>query len=127
MNDVPIITPEQLVREIQATLKAKPHKSTYHDFKIGPDPVEPPAYTLILGAGFSHGVVPTTRELMHETIGGYYYPDQDQSSMQRPASVLERHSASFWAEFNNAAKKHGLKTVDVNSRASQKTWKAFLA
>ena len=53
---------------------------------------------------------------MHETIADYYYPDQDQSSMQRPASVLERHSASFWAEFNNAAEKHGLNTVDVNSQ-----------
>jgi hypothetical protein len=87
---------------------------------VAPDPTNPAAYAVIVGAGFSHGIVPLVRKLMHETIGGHYIPDQDQSSMERPASVLRKHSATFWAQFNKAAAANGLPVVAVNGRGLPK-------
>jgi hypothetical protein len=40
-------------------------------------PIGPATHVLILGAGFSHGVVPLVNELMHETIGVCYHADQE--------------------------------------------------
>ncbi len=47
------------------------------------------------------------RQLMHETVGDFYFPGQDQSSMKRATAVLQRHSADFWSEFNRAAGRPG--------------------
>ena len=116
MNSVRILTPDALIEQVRAKLQTEPYKSGWHDYRVAPDPTNPAAYALIVGAGFSHGVVPLVRELMHETIGGYYIPDQDQPSMERPASVLREHSADFWAEFNQTATQKGLAVVPVDGR-----------
>ncbi len=110
------LTPDELVERVRVELETEPHKSDYHDYLIAPAPAKPAAYALIVGAGFSYGVVPLVRELMHETIGGYYIPDQDQSSMERPARVLRKNSAIFWSQFNNAAIENGLPVVPVDSK-----------
>lgn len=120
MSDVSVVTREHLVKTIRAKLNAKPKEMTYHHFKSFPDPTESAAYVLVVGAGFSYGVMPLTRELMHETIGDYYYPDQDQSSMERPARTLQKYSASFWREFNEASEREGLEVVEVDHRGLPK-------
>lgn len=116
MIDVPTITRDQLVERIKSKLESRPHKATYSHFSVAPDPTEPAAYALILGAGFSYGVVPLVYELMHEVIGDYYYPDQDQSSLKRPSNVLRKDSANFWAQFNKVAAKEGLPTVALDAK-----------
>ena len=120
MSELSVIDPAHLIEQIKTRLAAAPHRSTYHHFKIAPGPTDPPAYTLIVGAGFSHGVVPLTRQLICETIGDYYVPDQDQSSLERPPRALEKHSASFWSEFNRASGQAGLPTVEVDRRGLPK-------
>ena len=97
MGDLRILTPEELVSEIRRRLQARIRPSTWHEYKVAPDSVEPAAYTLIVGAGFSCGVIPLTGQLMRETIGDYYIPDQDGAFGQRPSQALRKHSASFWA------------------------------
>lgn len=119
MSAVPTITPEELIERIKIRLDARPHRSRYSHFDVAPVPTGPATHVLILGAGFSHGVVPLVNELMHETIGDYYYPDQDQWG-KRPASVLRKASARFWQEFNAAALQEGLQTVDVDRRGLPK-------
>jgi hypothetical protein len=116
MTSVRILTPEALVEQVRAKLETEPYEPGWHDYMVAPDPTNPAAYALIVGAGFSHGVVPLVRELMHETIGGYYIPDQDQSAMERPTSVLQEHSRDFWAEFNKAAAANRLPVVAVDGR-----------
>jgi hypothetical protein len=116
MTSVRILTPEALVEQVRAKLQTEPFEPRWHDYRVAPDPANPAAYALIVGAGFSYGIVPLVRELLHETIGGYYVPDQDQSSMERPASVLREHSADFWAQFNEAAAENGLPVVPVDDR-----------
>jgi hypothetical protein len=120
MIDVPTITQDELVERIKSKLESKPHKASYSHFSVAPDPTEPAAYVLILGAGFSYGIVPLVYELMHQTVGDYYYPDQDQSSLKRPARVLRKDSANFWKEFNKAAAKGGLPTVDLDVKGLPK-------
>ena len=114
MGEARVLAPEELVSEILRKLQAKPHSSTWHEYKLAPDPSEPAAYTIIVGAGFSYGVVPLTAELMRETIGDYYIPDQDGAFGQRPPKALRKHSASFWAEFNEASKQAGLPLVELD-------------
>ena len=114
MAYVRTLTPDELVNRIRAKLETQPHKPSYSAYSVAPSPPEPAAYALIVGAGFSYGAVPLVRELMHETIGGYYCPDQDQSSLERPASVLRADAANFWAEFNETAANCGLPVVAVD-------------
>jgi hypothetical protein len=116
MTRVGVLTPDALVEHVRAKLETEPYEPRWHDYRVAPDQTNPAAYALIVGAGFSHEVVPLVRELMHETIGGYYIPDQDQSSMQRPESVLRRNSADFWAKFNEAAAEKGLPVVPVDGK-----------
>jgi hypothetical protein len=116
MSDVRTLTPDELVEHIRAKLEARPFKLSYSDYSLAPSPTERAAYTLIVGAGFSHDVVPLVSALMCETIGGYYYPDQDGSSLERPASVLRKDSANFWAEFNKAAVQNALPVVEVDRK-----------
>jgi hypothetical protein len=108
------IAPDELIDRIRATLAARPHAPSHHHFMIAPPPTEPAAYALVVGAGFSHPVIPLVRELMHETIGDYYFPDQDMSSLERPRSVRRKDSASFWKRFNEGASEAGLPAVAVD-------------
>lgn len=114
MVDIPTITQDELVERIEAKLASRPYRASYSAFRVAPAPTVPAAYALILGAGFSYGVVPLVGELMRETIGDYYYPDQDMSSLQRPADVRRRDAANFWAEFNRAAMSEGLPSVALD-------------
>ena len=100
------LTPDELVADIAAVLTEKAPKATYGEFRIAPDPTPPASFALIVGAGFSHGVVPLVRELMHQTIGGYYFPDQE--GRDPPPGRLRKDSARFWKEFNKAADEAGL-------------------
>lgn len=113
MAEVPIITKEELVERIISKLESSPEKPGYSHFDLAPVPADPAPYVLILGAGFSHGIVPLVDELMKQTIGGYYYPDQDQSSMERTTNVLRKNSKGFWKEFNNTAAQENLPIVDL--------------
>lgn len=115
MSQAPTITQDELIARIKTRLESAPYRSSHCDFELAPDPTAAAAYALILGAGFSHGVVPMVRELMHETIGGYYFPDQEQSSADRGAEVLRRNSADFWRLFNEAAAKASLPTVELDA------------
>jgi hypothetical protein len=72
---------------------------------------EPAVFAMIVGAGFSHGVVPLVGPLMHETIGDFYIPDSDMSSMSGDPARLRKCSARFWAEYNAAAQRANLPTV----------------
>jgi hypothetical protein len=119
MIDVPTITQDELVEVIKTNLASRPHTPSYSHFSLAPAPTEPAAYVLILGAGFSFGVVPLVDELMQQTIGDYYYPDQDQWG-KRPASVNRKDSARFWAEFNEAAAKERLPSVELDSNGLPK-------
>jgi hypothetical protein len=112
MLDVPTINQDGLVERIKTKLESRPYTPTYSHFSVAPSPTEPAAFVLLLGAGFSYGVVSLVDELMQETIGDYYYPDQDQWG-QRSAGVLRKNSADFWGEFNTAAKEEKLPTVKL--------------
>ena len=83
MIDVPTINEEELVSRIKAKLESMPFKPGYSHFDVAPPPIEPAAYVLILGAGFSHGVVPLVDELVRHKIGDYYNPDMDMSSLNK--------------------------------------------
>jgi hypothetical protein len=107
-----IIDQRELVERVRDKLADRPHRPDYHAYKVAATPTKPAAYAMIVGAGFSHGVVPLVRELMHETIGDYYIPDQDMSSMERPPNALRKHSRSFWAEYNDAADAADMVEVD---------------
>jgi hypothetical protein len=113
MTSVPTLAPDALIKDVQDKLKARPYTPRHSDFDLAPSP-QPAAYALIVGAGFSCPVVPLVKELMCESIGGYYIPDQDQTSIKRPASVLRKNSAEFWAEFNEAAREKRLTTVALD-------------
>jgi hypothetical protein len=120
MIDVPTITEAEMVGRIRTNLESMPYKSSYSHFGAAPAATEPAAYVLILGAGFSYGVVPLVDELMQQTIGDYYFADQEGSSDERPASVLRKDSASFWKEFNTAAAGAKLPPVDLDGNGLPK-------
>jgi SIR2-like domain len=114
MTSVRTMTAAEFVEQVAARLAAEPYRPGHNDFDAASRPVPPAAYALIVGAGFSHGVVPMVRQLMHETVGDFYFPDQDQSSMKRAPAVLQRHSADFWSEFNRAAGANDLPLIEVD-------------
>jgi hypothetical protein len=114
MTSVRTMTAGEFVEQVAARLAAEPHRPGHNDFDAASRPVPPAAYALIVGAGFSRGVVPMVRQLMHETVGDFYFPDQDQSSMKRAPEVLQRHSADFWSEFNRAAGANDLPLIEVD-------------
>jgi hypothetical protein len=119
MIDVPTISQDELVEQIRADLASRPYTSRYSHFSVAPPPTEPAAYVLILGAGFSYGIVPLVNELVRETIGDYYYPDQDQWG-QRSPDVTRKDSARFWAEFNEAAAREKLPIVELDGKGLPK-------
>lgn len=112
MTDVPTINQDEFVEQIRAKLESKPYTPRYSDFDVSPPRIEPAAYVLLLGAGFSYGVVPLVDELMQQTIGDYYYPDQNQWH-ERPESSRKKNSRLFWADFNKAAERKNLRIVEL--------------
>lgn len=110
---VPAITPDELIGRIKTRLGSHKPTRTWSHYSTALEAIEPAAYVLILGAGFSYGVVPLVDELVKQTIGDYYIPDMDQSG-PRPVSLLRKHSAHFWAEFNEAAAKGKLPVVALD-------------
>jgi hypothetical protein len=107
------LTPEGLVARVRATV-GEPVQSGWSDFHAELQETKPAPFSLIVGAGFSAGVVPMVGELLCETIGDYYHRDQDQSSVPRPRSVLRENSAAFWAALNGAAEKARLERVALD-------------
>jgi hypothetical protein len=89
-NSTTNLNSEELAEVIHDRLDGRAARSTYSAYSLSPDDAVSPVYTLILGAGFSVGVVPLVEELMHETIGDYYYPDQTGESLDRPRPVLRQ-------------------------------------
>jgi hypothetical protein len=111
---VETMTVGQLLERIAARVEAPgPAKAYGDDFLWRSAPVEP-AFALIVGAGFSAGAVPTTRELMHETIGVYDEPDSDGSAEDRPVSGRRSASRRFWRAYNDAARGHALPCIELN-------------
>jgi hypothetical protein len=109
-----------LVDTVARRLRRTSTKSGWHAFSPTLASVEPPTFTLVVGAGFSAGVIPMTKELMCETIGDYYEPDQDQTSMQRPVNVLRAASRSFWMEYNRVCAAEGRDVVELNDRGADR-------
>jgi hypothetical protein len=103
-----------LIDRIVATLRRHGPKQCYNEFSPELVPVEPAAFAMIIGAGFSHGVVPLVNELMHEWIGDYYFPDQDMCSLERPKPQRRKDSGAFWMEYNVAAARAGLALVELD-------------
>ena len=103
---LPILTRDDFIATLRAGL-ARGKTRPYTDFSLAPLAAEPAQFALVVGAGFSAGVVPMVHELLTRTIGDYYFPDQDQSSVERPDDVRSSDSAAFWQEFNQAAVRVG--------------------
>jgi hypothetical protein len=101
--EIPTKTPAQVIEEICAKLTEKPRRKA-------------PAYTLIVGAGFSYGVVPLTKELLHERIGDFYFVDQGQPSMEQKREL----SALYWKEFNAAGSSCNEPLVELNNEGLPK-------
>jgi hypothetical protein len=92
-------TPDQAIAEIRAKMAEAPHEKRA-------------AYSLILGAGFSYGIVPLARDLVHEHIGDYFYPNQ--SDVVRQKRQKRKLSASFWRDFNATASLCSEPVVELN-------------
>ena len=97
----PVKTPVSVIDDICARVA---------DLHSGPGA----AYAMIVGAGFSHGSVPLTRELLNERIGDYYYLNQDMEGFERDSRQCRRLSADYWKEFNAAARDSGEPAVEVD-------------
>ena len=127
-RSAPTITQDELIKQVRVKLASRPHKPNFSVFSPAPPPTQHAAYALILGAGFSYGVVPLTSELMQQTIGDYYCPDLEMAPFgARPASELRKASASFWAEFNAAATEAKLPKVELNKAGVPSNDKASAA
>src|SRR5215510_5743970 len=60
----------------------------------------PAAYTLIVGAGFSHPGVALTRQMLRQEIGDLYIFQDAEDATSRTRRQKERDSSRFWREFN---------------------------
>src|SRR6185295_20180077 len=56
-----------------------------------------PAFTLVLGSGFSYGVVPTTAEMMRREIGPCLMADDGSEDLPLPRK--EELTRGFWRRF----------------------------
>lgn len=103
--ELPIKTPTQLIADIQAKLEEKPRRPGS-------------AYALIVGAGFSYPVVPLTRELLHESIGDFYYPRDKSSegSCERSPNERRKLSRNYWKEFNSVGSLAGEPGVELDRK-----------
>src|SRR5436190_22028684 len=91
------VTPEQLVTHVQDTL-----------FRESTDTDNAPAYTLILGAGFSYGVVPTTWQMMREEIGPWFAGNRGHDDL--PGDEKKALTRAFWADFNRKNAEKGTRS-----------------
>jgi tetratricopeptide (TPR) repeat protein len=89
MKKLASVTPAHLVAHVGTALKRpwSPGKS---------------AFTLVLGAGFSYGLVPLTRQMMREEIGAWAERELD-ASLERKRSL----TAQFWRHFNAQNERYG--------------------
>lgn len=111
-----IIDQAALIGRVIASLARDAPMPIYDSYSPVLVPVEPAAFAMVVGAGFSVGAVPLVAELMRERIGDYYFPDPDMSSLERPPSVCRKNSARFWREFNAMASQMGRAEVVLNNR-----------
>jgi hypothetical protein len=88
-----------LIDDIGAKLSEQPRK-------------EDAAYALIVGAGFSYGVVPMTKELLHELIGSYYYLSDGNTELS--CEEARDKSRDYWQEFNNVSEKLGEPGIELD-------------
>jgi hypothetical protein len=88
-----------LIDDIGAKLSEQPRK-------------EDAAYALIVGAGFSYGVVPMTKELLHELIGSYYYLSDGNTELS--CEEARDKSRDYWQEFNNVCEKSGEPSIELD-------------
>ena len=104
MEVLPVKSAAELIEDILAKLSEKPRKKGA-------------AYALIVGAGFSHGIVPLTKELLHEHIGSFYYPEgAAEGAGQRTRRECQRLSRDYWKEFNGAGLKSSEPTVELDDQ-----------
>jgi hypothetical protein len=64
------LSPQLLVEQIRQKVGSL-RPSKWHDFRPELESTGQAPFALIVGSGFSYGVVPFVRELMHETIGAF--------------------------------------------------------
>jgi tetratricopeptide (TPR) repeat protein len=93
MAILPIKAPAELIKDIQTKLSEN-------------NPKEGAAYALIVGAGFSFGIVPLPDELLHKRIGSFYY--------HQNAGKSQKLCRDYWREFNAARVKEGEPPVELN-------------
>jgi tetratricopeptide (TPR) repeat protein len=96
------MTPATLIETIRATLSEKSSSQLA-------------AYALIVGAGFSHGVVPLTKELLHERIGDFYYL-HDMEGGERSSKEKQKLSRDYWKEFNRATAAAGEPVIELDRK-----------
>lgn len=72
-----------------------------------------PAFTMILGAGFSSGLVPLTNQMMREEIGLWMASTSGGPQAQDTAPAL---AANFWREFNRLNAKRILAVASPSIR-----------
>ena len=99
-EELPTKTPAQVIEDILAKLSSGGGGKRA-------------AYTMIVGAGFSCGVVPMTKDLMHEWIGDFYYPF-DTTGAERTPRQRRKLSRDYWKEFNAAAIRNNLPAVELD-------------
>jgi hypothetical protein len=120
-----IIDTPKLVSEVVAALPTQSFRSRWSEGDLAPQSAQPPRFAMIVGAGFSAGVVPMAWELLHATIGNYYYlgdggPAIDEYPLIDPANPSVRgdaraNAAGFWAEYNEGAARAGLTGVELGT------------
>jgi hypothetical protein len=105
MSTMQTMPPATLIEAIRATLSENSQSPLA-------------AYALIVGAGFSHGVVPLTRELLHERIGDFYYPrgSEEGSGEERSSKEKQRLSRAYWKEFNAATVAAGEPFIELDRK-----------
>lgn len=81
-------------------------------------PVEPPAFVLVVGAGFSTPVVPMVDALVKEWIGRYDAGGgmQDGEGTDLPWRAARRRSAAFWRAFNEHAAAAGAPPIELGAQ-----------
>jgi tetratricopeptide (TPR) repeat protein len=105
LTELPTKSTTQVIEDIRVKLTEKPRR-------------EGSAYTMIVGAGFSYGVVPLTKELLHERIGDFYYAlDKTlDGSIERSRRQAEKLSRDYWKEFNSAGSLAGEPLVELDRK-----------
>jgi hypothetical protein len=123
-SGIQIISEDIAIRQIVETVnKAKPGETPF---------------ALVVGAGFSHGLVPTARDIVYKNLPSLdkdFVPTIPKSSSttkrnahlmggekfreeQQQREELQRRAVSFWKKFTNENEPRGLK-LDLSSQGFQ--------